>query len=102
MASSDKFVIFLPMDKKIFIQDEKTVLELACEHKIDIGHSCGGNATCGTCLVRVSSPRPLPKRNAVEKEMADDRNFLPEERLACQLKAKNQMIIEIPPVFKDP
>src|SRR5688572_16883435 len=67
--------------------DEQTsILELALENDIEISHSCGGNATCGTCRVFVeNNVDKLPPRDSLEKEMAEERGFQRDERLSCQL-----------------
>jgi len=62
----------------------KSQLELAIDKKIDLNHSCGGYGTCGTCRVIVDNHVDLPARNEIELEMANDRGFSPNERLACQ------------------
>lgn len=83
---------------EVFIaDDEKTLLELLLKNKVDIGHSCEGMGTCGTCHVFVLSPlAALPERNVVESERAADLKFAPNERLACQLPPLDNLIIRIP------
>ena len=77
--------------------DQQTVLDVALKHKIPLNHSCGGNATCGTCRVFVKSDlSQLPERNEVEKEMAEDRSFQPQERLACQLCCFEGLVVGLP------
>lgn len=74
-----------------------SVLELALRANIDLNHSCGGNGTCGTCRIKVISPNSsrLPSRNEIEKEMAEDRGFADDERLACQLLAFDQLKVRL-------
>ena len=81
---------------KIFYENEeiqlkgdgyKNLLRLCLKNKIDISHSCDGMASCGTCRVVVTScAETLSPRNELEEEIANDRNYAPEERLACQLE----------------
>jgi 2Fe-2S ferredoxin len=75
-----------------------TILELALNEKLDLDNSCDGNGTCGTCLVLVSMEdgSKLPKRNEIEQEMAADRGFLENQRLACQMYAASGMKVKIP------
>lgn len=63
----------------------------ACERaKIPLEKSCDGNGTCGTCRVFVKSGLELLNPpNEVEAEMIADRQFLPQERLSCQITVAN-------------
>ena len=64
----------------------ENLLLLAIRKKLPISHSCEGMASCGTCRVIVTDGlEHLPPRNTLEQEMADDRDFRPEGRLACQM-----------------
>ena len=83
-------------DKNVPLSQEgQTILELALKNQIDLDHSCGGNGTCGTCRVFVDVPegQTLPERDEVEHEMAVDRGFKDNERLACQTRAHSGMIV---------
>ncbi|MCB0378816.1 MAG: (2Fe-2S)-binding protein [Bdellovibrionales bacterium] len=76
------------------------LLDLCLSAKIAIDHVCGGGASCGTCRVLVvKGAKNLPLRNELEQEMASDRDFSFEERLACQLEISQEsdFIFEIPP-----
>ena len=76
---------------------EKTVLEVALENRIPLHHSCEGMASCGTCRVIVESDlEKMPDRNELESEMAHDRGFAPNERLACQVDAFDSLRVRIP------
>jgi ferredoxin len=75
----------------------KSVLDVALENRLPLNHSCGGNATCGTCRIRVvSTETPLEERGELEQEIADDRGFAEDERLACQLTACPGLKFKIP------
>ncbi len=82
--------------KSIPLSESKTLLELAIDHKIELNHSCGGHGTCGTCRVIIDNYEDLPARNAIELEMANDRKFNPNERLACQTITNIQLKVKIP------
>lgn len=90
-------MLFLPSQTRIEIDNHETVLPIALSGELPLSHSCGGMGSCGTCRVLVrSSLENLNPRTEVEQEMADARNFLPNERLACQLEPKADLIVEIP------
>lgn len=86
--------LILPENKNVEASHGQSILESLLENKIEIHHSCGGYGTCGTCLVTVKSGfEALPSRDFVELEMAEDRGFLPNERLACQTPAQAGLVI---------
>lgn len=88
---------FLPWDKACVLKGELTLLELALRNRVPIGHSCGGMGSCATCrVIVVGSNVALPERGEVEQEMADMRQFRPEERLACQLPPIPGLVVEVP------
>lgn len=83
-------------DKNVPVsQAEQTILELALKNGVGMDHSCGGNGTCGTCrvFIEVPSGSTLPVREELELEMAEDRGFQENERLACQTIAQAGMIV---------
>lgn len=84
------------MQQRVEFTSEETLLEIALKNDIEIAHSCGGMGTCGTCRVEIQSPLDgLAERNTIEQEMATDRGFLPQERLACQLTPQNNIIAKV-------
>ncbi len=63
---------------------------------IPLNHTCGGNGTCGTCLIHVlKGLENLEPRNEIEAEMAADRGFTESERLACQILPRTDLTVEI-------
>lgn len=89
--------MFLPSKIEIEFLTEKTVLDLAIENNISLNHSCGGSGTCTTCRIEVKSDlSQMPERDDFEKESIEGRLFTPEERLGCQLKAYDGLIVKIP------
>lgn len=74
----------------------KPLLEILNDLNVPIDQSCGGNGTCGTCLYRVKNGFELiSEMQSIESEMAADRNFLKEERLACQSYVLGNIQIQI-------
>lgn len=89
-------VFFLNQKKTLVFDKPTNLLKLLIKNKIPINYSCDGNATCGTCRVKVlSSLENLKPRNSLEKELAKDREFDEDERLACQIKAHDGLKIKI-------
>ncbi len=102
MASKAKVpcTIIIKIDhKKLEIQAENqaSILELALDHKVQIEHSCGGFATCGTCRVIVEkSVEKLIPREGLELEMAQERGFAANERLCCQIVPVHGLVLRVP------
>ncbi len=81
-------IVFLPEGRELEFVAGETVLEVAEAHRLGLAHSCGGMGSCGTCRIVVeSAPVPLPEKEGLELEMAENRGFQGNERLACQLQA---------------
>ncbi len=79
------------------IKQGESFLQACKRSKIPLSHSCEGMASCGTCRVIITSPtEELPERNHLEQEMADDRGFGPEERLACQMEPNKDFSFKLP------
>ncbi len=82
-------VCYLTENKLMTSPGNKSLLEICIQNKIPISHSCEGMASCGTCRVLVlEGLNNLDDRNQLEQEMALDRGFEPQERLACQICPK--------------
>ena len=89
----------LPDQKYVEASHEESILESALRAKIPLDHSCGGFGTCGTCCVRVRvGIEKLDARNEIEREMQQDRGFSEDERLSCQTKACDGLVIERPSI----
>ena len=84
-------------DLKIQAGNQSSVLQLALDHKIQIEHSCGGFATCGTCRVYVEKDvEKLAPAEGLELEMALGRGFAANERLSCQILPCDGLIVKVP------
>ena len=92
-----KCVYFKSEDKKIYFESEANLLDLALKNKIDLDHSCGGSGSCGTCRVKITKGlEKIEARGFVEQAMAIDRQFVENERLACQIEPQDGIEVEIP------
>ena len=92
-----KTIVYTTENRSMDVQDEPQLLDLCIKNDIPIDHVCEGGASCGTCRVLITSdPKDLPPRNSLEQEMASDREFSPEERLACQLPLNQSFSFKLP------
>ena len=88
---------YLDEDQDLKVQNEENLLELCLNNNVPINHSCEGMASCGTCRVMVTEGEgQLPSRNPLEAEMAEDRKFKDQERLACQLPLESEFGFHLP------
>jgi ferredoxin, 2Fe-2S len=86
-----------PVRIALKVPQKESLLEIVLDHSIDISHSCGGMGTCGTCRIEILEARhELVEMNEIEREMALERGFLPQERLACQTRPIPGLKIRIP------
>lgn len=92
-------ITFLPQDKIVYTSHkDSTVIEAALKAGVKISNSCGGNGTCGTCLVIVKEGlEHLPARNEIEAEIAQDRNLDVNERLCCQIESPTLALVLLIP-----
>lgn len=91
-------VTILPSEFVVEVsQKDENFLESALRAGFELDHSCGGHGTCGTCRIFIQSGlETLPPRNEIEMEMAEDRGFLPAERLSCQIKPEHELVVTVP------
>lgn len=85
---SKQSIVFLPEGRELAFVEGDTVLEIAEFHRLGLAHSCGGMGSCGTCRIFVDGgAEAIPPKVGLELEMAENRGFQDNERLACQLCA---------------
>lgn len=74
-------------EKSIDAAPLQTILEVSLENEIPHLHECGAVAKCSTCRVLVVEglENCLP-RNQLEADLAREKGFPPEVRLACQTR----------------
>lgn len=104
MERKTTLIFFGPRKLAIPFNPGESVLEALLRAKVEIDHSCGGGASCGTCHIFVRSPEgrpPLPAPGEPEAEFIADRGFAPRERLACQLEAIDELWIVAPEKIRD-
>ncbi|MBS7636582.1 DUF4445 domain-containing protein [Candidatus Bathyarchaeota archaeon] len=89
-------VLFEPEGRKIEVESEISIFEVARMAGVGIRFECGGKGICGKCKVIVLDKKSVSKLTENEK-----RHLFPEEiesgyRLACQALLKNDTTIMIP------
>jgi 2Fe-2S ferredoxin len=93
-------ILFMPKDVEVEVPEGTPVLDAALDNNIRINHNCGGNCACSTCHIVVESGyESLSEMSEDETDMLDEvENLSENSRLACQVKAKSDMVIRIPEV----
>lgn len=78
---SRKTVVFEPSGLRIDVEETVTILDAARRLGLHISSECGGNGTCGKCLVSVE---PLPRSSESDKTHISESDIKEGIRLACQ------------------
>ncbi len=80
-------------------EEGRPLLFTAMANRIFIPSACGGKASCGQCRVRVLSPRieHLPEEKVILSLEEMDRGI----HLACQLRVRSDLSIELPRGYLD-
>ncbi len=86
------------------IPEGLSVLEVALEHEVLMYHTCGGNASCSTCRVRVlKGAENLSPVEEAESQVLDAFDLKAPHRLGCQaLVMSGEVEVEIPDRTKPP
>ena len=80
--------------KMLTVPGGDTLLSLLIAQKIFLPSACGGKGTCGTCKAKVTSD--IGPYLPTEKPLLSTTELQENIRLACQIKVKNDVRIEIP------
>jgi len=86
--------ISLNGEKDLTVEGGKTLLTSLLDNKIFIPSACGGKGTCGYCKCKVKDGAGPILPTEVTILTKDD--IKEDKRLACQIKVKNDLKIEIP------
>lgn len=86
----------LPFDKQVDLKEGETVRDALYRHDIELESPCNGKGKCGKCGIWVKNPENVPE--------TPHKNISPEQaanglRLACQLRPKKDLVIELPQDF---
>ena len=85
-------IVFLNEGKRAHVAAGRTVLDVALELDIPIGHVCGGGGTCSTCrFVCVVNPENLSplQPNEIAYELGEN------VRLGCQAKIEGDVGVRV-------
>ena len=97
MSDSTKTLTIIKDFVELQFTEPTNVLELLNTNAVSIDQSCGGFGICTTCRFFVREGfSSFSCRTETEKERADERGFLINERLACQSFIYQSAVIEIP------
>ncbi len=94
LANYGECQVTVNKEKEFTVQGGKNLLGVLAEQKLFIPSACGGRGTCGLCKLKVLEgagpllPTEEPYLDAQERES--------NVRLACQVKVRNDLKVEIP------
>ena len=86
------------MGFSIETDEERSILDLALDHHVDLEHNCGGNCACATChvIVKKGMDALSPKTEEEEDQLEDADGLTLDSRLACQAIVRGEVVVEIP------
>jgi uncharacterized 2Fe-2S/4Fe-4S cluster protein (DUF4445 family) len=97
-------VVFSPSGRQGEIEIGSTVLEAARRLGADLDTICGGRGICGRCQVQLGSSKDIPlddtrvsEPNLVELNYEGARPLDPGNRLGCQMKILDSVVVAVPP-----
>lgn len=81
----------------------KPLLRHIQDHGLDWMHACGGKGRCTTCKVIVlDGPEHFPPITPAEQRYVNTGALKPNERLACQVRIKGDVVISVSEEYKLP
>ena len=97
MSNYGSCKIVINDDKEFTAEGGQTLLRILFENKYFIPSACGGKGTCGYCRLKVTEGGgpALPTETLILSPQDVSSGI----RMACQLKVKNDLRIEIPPEY---
>ncbi len=95
---------FMNSNKVVEVEKGSSILEAALDHGVPIYHTCGGNASCSTCRVKIlSGAENLSPVEAAEAQVLDAFDLKPPYRLGCQAQLlSGDVALEIPDRARPP
>lgn len=81
----------------------RSILDALQSERIDWMHACGGKGRCTTCkLIIIDGHGQLSERTAAETRYYQEGKLLNNERLACQVMALGDLVVQVPEEGKLP
>lgn len=84
---------FLPDEREVVVEQEKTLLEAAREANVYVGAICGGEGSCGKCRVIVRGGEVEGQSTEFLTRDEIRRGYV----LACQVRPRSDLEVEVPP-----
>ena len=99
LVKSGEVTIDINGDRKLTASSGKSLLSTMADNNVFLSSACGGKGSCGQCRIQVEEGGgeilPTEAVHFTRKEIKDD------WRLACQVKVKGDMAIEVPAAALD-
>ncbi len=92
-------------NKGVTVEVERgcSILDAALDNKIELYHTCGGNASCSTCRVIVlAGAENIAPIDHAEREVLDAFDLKPPYRLGCQSFVRGDVEVDIPERSREP
>ncbi len=89
------FIDFEPVGRRGKCREGENLLECARLLGVDLINICGGEGTCGSCLVQVLEGEVSPITEA-EREFIPDENLVQGYRLACRAIPASGCKVRVP------
>jgi len=90
-------IVFEPSGVAADVPDGTPLRDAAVGAGVEIASTCGGVASCGLCRVRIASGEAnLEPLTPGEFALLGNVFFVTRERLACQARARGEVVCEVP------
>lgn len=97
MAENKKLIVDMqPVGRRVDIAEGSTLLEAAQSAGVGLVSLCGGEGWCESCLVRIAKGE-INEPTQAELDYLDEGDLSAGYRLACQVRPKTDVRIDIPP-----
>lgn len=97
MSENKKLIVDMqPVGRRVDIAEGSTLLEAAQSAGVGLVSLCGGEGWCESCLVRIAKGE-INEPTQAELDYLDEGDLSAGYRLACQVRPKTDVRIDIPP-----
>jgi uncharacterized 2Fe-2S/4Fe-4S cluster protein (DUF4445 family) len=90
-------VDFQPVGRKVSVEEGVSILEASRSAGVGLSAVCGGDGSCGSCLVRLASDAAVSPLDSLERETLSADELKRGYRLACRTSIQGVLRVEIPP-----